>query len=87
VEDIFEDLGIEIQNLKFKISDEKSEIQNGITDANQLLILKVVHAAGKPVSIDKIIETSKLDPQTANQSIALLTIAGAIKETGGNYTI
>jgi len=87
VEDIFEDLNIQTPNLKFKIFNEGLEVKNEVTDANQLLILKVIQEAGKPISIDKILETSKLDPQTANQSLALLTIAGVIKETSGGYVI
>lgn len=87
VKDIFEDLNIQTPNLKFKIFNKDSKTNSEITDANQLLILNVIQEAGKPISIDKILETSKLDPQTANQSIALLTIAGVVKETGGGYII
>jgi DNA processing protein len=84
IEDIFEDLNIDVAT-KYE---NNTNIQNyKIEDANQLLILKVVQEAGKPISIDKILETSKLDPQTANQSIALLTIAGVIKETAHGYTV
>lgn len=84
LEDIFDDLGIDLAT-KYE---NNTNIQNyEIKDANQLLILKIISASGKPINIDKILETSKLDPQTANRSIALLTIAGMIKETNGGYSI
>ncbi len=79
IEDILEDLGVETSN--------QNPPENNITDPGQLKVLQIILNAGEPLSIDKIIEISKLDPQTVNQSIALLTIAGAIKESGRGYTI
>ncbi len=79
IEDILEDLGME--------TSARTNTKNSITEPNQLHLLKVISAAGKPLGIDKIVEISKLDPQTVNQSIALLTIAGAIKETEHGYTL
>ena len=85
VQDILEDLGFESKKQK----DSKNKIFDfkNIKDENQLRILKIIAFAGNPVGIDKIIEISKLEPQTVNQSLALLTITGVIKETEKGYEI
>lgn len=84
--DILEDLGMNSEQKTEKSNSQRLNFHN-ITDTNQLHVLKVIADHGKPLGIDKIIETSTLDPQTVNQSIAMLTIAGVIKETNGGYTI
>ncbi|PIU98348.1 DNA-protecting protein DprA [Candidatus Wolfebacteria bacterium CG03_land_8_20_14_0_80_40_12] len=88
VEDILEDLGLE--NSKFEILNSKqiqnSKIQN-IKDENQLLVIKIIQEAGQPLSIDRIIELAKLEPQVINQTMAILVINGFIKETEKGYTI
>ena len=88
IEDILEDLGLE--NPNFKTPNPK-QIQNSklerIKDENQLLIIKAVENAGEPLSIDKIIKLTKLEPQTANQTIALLVIEEIIKETERGYSL
>ena len=90
IEDILEDLGSEILNSKIQILNKsqtsKSKIQN-IEDKSQLLILKVIQEAGKPLNIDKIIEITKLEPQIVSQTIAILTIQEIIKETEKGYAI
>ena len=85
VQDILEDLGLESKKQK----DSKNKIFDfkNIKDENQLRILKIIAFAGNPVGIDKIIEISKLEPQTVNQSLALLTITKVIKETEKGYEI
>ncbi|MDP3015194.1 MAG: DNA-processing protein DprA [bacterium] len=87
IEDILEDLGLE--NPKSKIRNTKqiinSEIQN-IKDENQLLVFKTIQEAGKSLNIDKIIELTKLEPQIANQAIAILIINSFIKETEHGYS-
>lgn len=88
VEDIWEDLGLE--NPKLEIQNSKqilnSKIQN-IKDENQLLIIKTIQGAGKPLNIDKIIEITKLEPKIVNQVIAILIINGLIKDTERGYTL
>lgn len=94
IEDILEDLGSEILNFNLptdgqilnKFQTLKSKIQN-VQDKNQLLILKVIQEAGKPLNIDKIIEITKLEPQIVSQTIAILTIQEIIKETEKGYAI
>ncbi|KKQ23054.1 MAG: protecting protein DprA, DNA processing protein [Candidatus Wolfebacteria bacterium GW2011_GWC1_37_10] len=86
IDDIIEDLGLENYNLKLKNSKQIPNLKN-INDRNQLLILKIIKETGEPANIDKIIETTKLEPQTINQAIAFLIIEGIIKETERGYTI
>lgn len=90
VEDIIEDLGDKIPKSKFQNSN-KSQIQNlklqKLTDENQRLILKIIQEAGEPLAIDKIIEITKLKPQTINSAIAFLVIKEIIKETEKGYII
>lgn len=82
IENILEDLGLE--KSKIQIPNVKFE---KIKDENQLLILKTIQGAGRPLNIDKIIELIKLEPQVINQSLALLVIQGILKETEEGYTI
>lgn len=82
--DILEDLGMDLTT---KYENNTNIKNHKIEDANQLFILKIIQEAGKSLGIDKIVEISKLDPQTVNQSIALLTITGTIKETEKGYEI
>ena len=94
IEDILEDLGSEILNFNLptdgqilnKFQTLKSKIQN-VEDKSQLLVLKVIQEAGKPLNIDKIIEITKLEPQIVSQTIAILTIQEIIKETEKGYAI
>ena len=65
---------------------QNSKIQN-IKDENQLLVIKIIQEAGQPLSIDRIIELAKLEPQVINQTMAILVINGFIKETEKGYTI
>lgn len=97
VEDILEDLDIKIQNSNFKNQNGPEQIASQfnragnsklkITDTNQLVIYRTFQNAGESLSIDKVIELTKLEPQTVNQAMAFLTIAGIIKETEKGYII
>lgn len=50
-------------------------------------VLKIFLKNKKSLSIDKIIELTKLDSQTVNKTIAFLVIKGIIKETLGRYSL
>lgn len=94
VEDILEDLGLQNPKLE-NLNSEQSQFASwrtqtktqNIKDKNQLLIYRTVQKAGEPLSIDKVIELTKLEPQTVNQAMAFLTIAEIIKETERGYII
>lgn len=51
------------------------------------LILKNLPKNKNPLSIDKIIELTKLDSRVVNKIIAFLIIKGIIKETLGRYSL
>lgn len=51
------------------------------------LILKILPKNKKPLSIDKIIELTRLDSQVVNKTIAFLIIKGIIKEALGRYSL
>ena len=84
--EVFEDL-----NLKIEPENKNGPAINsgfsGIKDGNQAKILTILSQSGRPLNIDKIIELSKLNPQTVNQSLAFLVLSGALKETEQGYTI
>lgn len=74
-EDVLEDLNLEALTPKEKFGPEEK------------LILDVFPKNKKPLSIDRIIDLTKLDPKIVNQTIAFLTIKGIIKETLGKYNL
>ncbi|MEK7555538.1 MAG: DNA-processing protein DprA [Patescibacteria group bacterium] len=88
VEDVLEDLNLEPLNPKSNppAGGQNLKLQN-IKDKNQLLIYKTIQEVGQPLNIDKIIKLTKLEPQTVNQSLALLIIQDLIKETERGYII
>ncbi len=83
VKDILEDLNLEIKTEEQK---HKSILQN-INDQNQNIILKTLEEAGEPLTIDKISQIVKLEPQIVNQAISFLIIEEIVKETEKGYTI
>lgn len=73
--DILADLNISppIPEKKFSLEEES--------------VLKIFPKNKKSLSIDKIIELTKLDSQTVNKTITFLVIKGMIKETLGRYSL
>ncbi len=88
VDDILEDLNLEYLSPRSKILNSK-QIQNQKSklDKNQLIVYQIIQEAGQPLDIDEIINLTKLEPQTVNQSLAILIVQGIIKETERGYTI
>ena len=54
---------------------------------NERMILEALNVAGSALNVDRIIELTKLDPQTVNRLLATLTIMGAVQETESGYEI
>ncbi|MDP3052886.1 MAG: DNA-processing protein DprA [bacterium] len=73
--DILDDLNIKPITSKENFSPEEE------------LILKIFPKNKKSLSIDKIIELTKLDSQVVNKTIAFLVIKGIIKENLGRYNL
>ncbi|MEK7566474.1 MAG: DNA-processing protein DprA [Patescibacteria group bacterium] len=82
IKDIFEDLDIEIVG-----NENKKERIFNIDDPEKKQIVDILIEAGEPLSIDKIANLTKLEPQVINPKIAFLVIEGIIKETEKGYTI
>jgi len=82
IKDIFEDLDIEIVG-----NENKKEKIFNIDDPEKKQIVDILIEAGEPLSVDKIANLTKLEPQTINQKIAFLVIEGIIKETEKGYTL
>jgi len=74
-QDILEDLNLKIPDPKEKISPEEKSI------------LEIFPKNKRALSIDKIMELTKLEPTTINQTLAFLTLKGLIKETLGKYSL
>lgn len=71
--DILEDLNLKPLTPKEKFSPEEE------------LILETLQKTKKSLSIDKIMEITKLNPQVVNKTITFLVIKGIIKEIMGRY--
>ena len=86
--DILEDLG---WNSKIALSKNENKMSLRLGDRDiapeEKIILEIIKRIGEPLSVDKIIELTKLEPRVINQAIAVLIINGLIKETEKGYTL
>lgn len=83
-EDILLDLGLTETSPNKTAAGEK--LLDGLGPDERAVFIKIGDS-GAPLSVDKISELTKLDPQKVNQILASLTIRGFIQEAGGGYTI
>lgn len=87
-EDILEDLNIESQ---IGANASTGSANTGITQDNlgseEKLILKTIKNNKKPISVDKIIEVTKLETHIVNQKLALLTLERLIEERNGKFKL
>lgn len=67
-------------------TDEERLMTNDITDEERI-ILTFLEKIRIPADVDKIIEMTKLDPQTVNRTVSFLYIKEAIKETPSGYVL
>ncbi len=81
-EDIMDDLGVEYE--KPEAADNP---ESRFNSEPERIIYKILKEAGEPLSIDKIIEETKLQPQTASTAIATLMVKRIIKEERGRYFV
>ena len=86
--DILEDLG---WNSKIALSKNENQMSLRLGDRDiapeEKIILEIIKRVGEPLSVDRIIELTKLEPRVINQAIAVLIINGLIKETEKGYTL
>src|SRR3989344_157854 len=82
--DILLDLGLTEVPQNKTATEEK--LLEGLAHDERAVFIEI-RDSGAPLSVDKIAELIKLDPQKVNQILASLTIRGFIQEAGGGYTI
>lgn len=73
--DILDDLNLKTSAPEEKLSPEEKSI------------LEIFPKNKRTLSLDKIIDSTKLDPKIVNQTLAFLIIKGLIKETLGKYSL
>ncbi|MCX6702430.1 MAG: DNA-processing protein DprA [Candidatus Wolfebacteria bacterium] len=88
IEDIIESLEIENeeQGLKWNLSSGKLPFGSFGTKEEEL-IFNAIKNTGSALSVDKIIEITRLEPQVVNRSLAYLAINNIIKETERGYAV
>ncbi len=79
IDDILADLEI---NTLFPKNTEKNIFNN----EEEIRIYKAIIANGEPMTVDKIISITKLEPQKVMINLAKMTVCGIIIETGGKFT-
>ena len=84
-QEVIEDLGLDKLPTMRESTKGESSVKLKLTTEEELILTKV--KVQNPLSVDKIVELTKLDPQIVNSSLASLIIRGLIQEAGGLYTI
>ncbi len=85
-EDILEDLNIEPQtSADVSTNSAKSGITHNNLGKEEKLILETIKNNKHPVSVDKIIEMTKLEPNIANQKLTFLILEGLVEERNGKF--
>ncbi|MEK7086745.1 MAG: DNA-processing protein DprA [Patescibacteria group bacterium] len=79
IDDIFEDLNIKKQN-----KTALSEIEN---DPQSSLIIEILKKSKESVTLDNIIEATKLEPHIVNQRLTLLMLENLVEEKNGKFKI
>jgi len=80
-EQVLEDLGID------RIKSTKNISKTSLNSPEQSLIFEIISNHGKAITIDELINISKLESQVVNKEISFLLIKGIIKESEQGYTI
>jgi len=68
-------------------SKAKNRSLNQNINENEKAIIKALQNSGSPLSVDKIVELTNLNPKTTNQTLGFLVIKNIIQETESGYTI
>lgn len=77
--DIFDILNLDQLPLKIIKSSELNE--------RETTIVNILKSYSEPISVDKIIETGKLEPHTTQRILTLLEMRDIIREVGGRYEL
>lgn len=72
----------------YGIQNERAPTQHSAkASPEEKLILAALARTSHALDVDKIIATTKLEPRIVNQTLTFLLLSGAVRETGGQYTI
>ncbi len=82
LDDVFTDMGI--SNVYADLSHEVGAARD---NPHEDAIVKALESAGAPLSIDKLVLATKLEPQVVAASLTMLTLQSVIKETERGYTL
>lgn len=84
--EIIDDLGL--NRLPFRKETRRPETAPGLKlSSEEELVFVKIKEQNSILPVDKIIELTKLSPQTVNQALTSLSIRGLIQEARGGYTI
>jgi DNA processing protein len=83
IDDLLEFLNIS----RTSVASKKISRELPFLDENQKLLLQKVELEKNPISVDKLVEITKLSPQVVNRSLSALIINNFVKEEGGRYYI
>jgi len=72
-----------IRRKNTKAPDDLKKLENDVERA----IVMIIKLSGEPITIDKMIDDSKLDPQIITQTLTFLTLKGIVRDVGGKYTL
>ena len=67
--------------------EEKIAARENAASPEETLILEALRSTSRPLEVDKIAATTKLEPQIVNRALSFLVLKNFIKERGGGYTI
>lgn len=81
-EDILEDL----QSIIPSHSIKQDKIEN-ITDASQLSVMQALQNRDVEITVDNIVELTKLESHIVNQTLSFLILDGIIKERNGKFML
>lgn len=84
--EIIEDLGLDRLSFDKKTATKETAPKLKLTIDEELVFVRIKEG-GSPLTVDKIIELTKLETQIVNQALTSLTIRGLIQEAGRGYTI
>ena len=76
-----------LEDLDIKSGSSISQISLDEFGVHEHAVLEALRTAGTALNVDRIIELTKLDPQTVNKSLATLTIWRAVQETESGYEL
>ena len=81
-EDVCDDL-----NILYQKSAPTDQLAGNALSPAERTVLTIIKKAGKPLTIDSIVEASQLGAQTVNGAVALLSVNGTLNETNGLYSL